>query len=97
MQNGEIDKAAKQMLNTPQGIRIIALLDKLNRISGTESGKQLMDMLAGTGGDVIKQSAQAAKGAKSDRARAFVGNMMKTREGAALLAKIIEISGDNVV
>ena len=97
MQNGEIDKAARSMLNTPQGIRIIALLDKLNTFSSTESGKQLIDMLASNGADIIKASAQAAKNAQKDRARVFIGAMMKTREGAALLSKLIEASGETVV
>lgn len=94
MQNSEIDKAARSMLNTPQGMKIITILDKINAISATESGKQLIDMLAGSGSDIIKSSAQAAKNVKSDRARAFLGTMLGTKEGTSLLAKIIEVCGD---
>ena len=91
--NNDVDKAARSMLNSPQGIKIIKALDKLNAISATESGYQLIVMLAGNGSDVIKSAAKAASGVQKDRARAFLSNMLSTKEGAALVAKIIEITG----
>ena len=91
--NNDVDKAARSMLNSPQGIKIIKALDKLNAISATESGYELIVMLAGSGSDVIKNAAKAASGVQKDRARAFLSTALSTKEGAALVAKIIEITG----
>ena len=88
-----VNKAARSMLNSPQGIKIIKALDKLNAISATESGYELIVMLAGSGSDVIKNAAKAASGVQKDRARAFLSTALSTKEGAALVAKIIEITG----
>ena len=94
MQNNDIDKAARSLLSSPQGIRIIRILDKMNALSSTESGIQLINMLAGSGSDIIKSSAKAAQAATSDRARAFLGSMLGTKEGTALIAKVIEVCGE---
>ncbi len=91
--NNEVDKAARSMLNSPQGIKIIKALDKLNAISATESGYDLLVMLSGNGSDIIKAAAKSACGVQKDRARAFLSTMLGTKEGAALVAKVIEITG----
>lgn len=91
--NNDVDKAARSMLNSPQGMKIIKALDKLNAISATESGIELINMLAGSGSDVIKSAAKAASAVSRDRARVFLSTMLSTKEGAGLVAKVIEITG----
>ena len=70
-----------------------ALFQKLNAISATESGYDLLVMLSGNGSDIIKAAAKSACGVQKDRARAFLSTMLGTKEGAALVAKVIEITG----
>ncbi len=91
--NNEVDKAARSMLNSPQGIKIIKALDKLNAISATQSGYDLLVMLSGNGSDMVKTAAKAASSAQKDRARVFLSSLLGTKEGAALVAKVIEITG----
>ena len=93
MNNNDVDKAARSMLNSPQGMKIIRALDKLNTLSSTESGLELINMLAGNGSDIIKTAAKAAKSAPHDRARAFLSSMLSSKDGAGMVAKIIELSG----
>lgn len=93
MNNNDVDKVARSMLNSPQGIKIIKALDKLNTLSATEGGLQLITMLAGNGSDIIKTAAKAAKDAPRDRARVFLSSMLSTKDGAGIVAKIIELSG----
>jgi len=91
--NNDVDKAARSMLNSPQGLKIIKVLDKLNTISSTEGGLELLNMLAESGSDIIKTAAKAAASANRDRARVFLSSLLATKEGASLIAKVIELSG----
>ena len=91
--NRDVDKAARSMLSSPQGLKIIKILDKLNTISSTEGGLELLNMLAGNGSDLIKTAAKTAAAAPRDRARAFLSSLLATKDGAALIAKVIELSG----
>ena len=93
MNHNDVDKAARSMLNSPQGLKIIKTLDKLNAVSATESGIELLNMLAGNGSDIIKTAAKSAKDAPRDRARVFLSSMLSTKDGAGIVAKIIELSG----
>jgi hypothetical protein len=93
MNQNEVDKAARSMLNSPQGLKIIKTLDKLNALSATDSGLELLNMLAGNGAEIIKTAAKSAKDAPKDRARVFLSSMLSTKDGAGIVAKIIELSG----
>ena len=46
---GEIENIARSMMSTPQGIKIIKLLDQYNSAMNTEPGHQLIVMLGGAG------------------------------------------------
>ena len=62
---GEIENAARSMMSSPQGIKIVKGLDKYNAAMNTEAGRQLIALLGGGGGDALKAAAaQAATAAK---------------------------------
>ena len=87
----DYETLAKMLINSPQGSKIIRGLDKLNTAISSESGRQLLNMLAGSGGDAVKNAARAA--ADKDQARVLLSNLLSTKEGAALAGKIIELTG----
>lgn len=89
----DYEALAKMLINSPQGGKIIRGLDKLNAAVSSESGKQLLAMLGGSGGDAVKNAARAAAAADKDQARVLLSNLLSTKEGAALASKIIELSG----
>lgn len=84
---------AKMLINSPQGGKIIRGLDKFNAAISSESGRQLLTMLAGSGGDAVKNAARAAAAADKDQARILLSSLLSSKEGAALASKIIELSG----
>lgn len=90
---GEIENMARSMMSSPQGMKIIKGLDKYNALMNTESGRQLIAMLAGTGSDALRAAAQATIPAAKDPGRALLQNLLATKEGAALAAKVIEVMG----
>ena len=48
---GEIENAARSMMSSPQGMKIIKGLDMYSTAMNTDGGRQLIAMLAGSGGD----------------------------------------------
>lgn len=89
--SNEYENLAKVLMASPQGAKIVKSLDKLNAVVGTDSGKQLINMLAGEGGDAIKNAAAAAATGDQDAARVLLSNLLANPEGAQLAAKIIEV------
>jgi hypothetical protein len=59
----------------------------------TEGGRQLIAMMAGSGSDALKAAAQAALHAHKDPGRALLQNLLSSKDGAALAAKVIEVMG----
>ena len=47
----EYENMAKNIMSSPQGLRIIQSLDKLSAMAASQSERQLISMLAGNGGD----------------------------------------------
>ena len=90
---GEIENAARSMMSSPQGLKLIKGLDKYNAAMNRESGRQYIDMLAGSGGDALKEAAAAARGAPRDPGRVLLQNLLSSKDGAALAAKAIEVMG----
>ena len=90
---GEIENAARSMMSSPQGMKIIKGLDKYNAAMNTEGGRQLIAMIAGSGSDALKAAAQAALHAHKDPGRALLQNLLSSKDGAALAAKVIEVMG----
>ena len=66
---GEIENAARSMMSSPQGLKIIKGLDKYNAAMNTEGGRQLIAMMADRGGDALKNAAQFAMNAPKDPGR----------------------------
>ncbi|MBM6918455.1 hypothetical protein [Intestinimonas butyriciproducens] len=92
MQN-DYENLAKVLMASPQGAKIVKSLDKLNSVVSTESGRQLIAMLASDGGDAIKNAAAAAASGDQDQARVLLSTLLSSPEGAQLAAKIIEVVG----
>ena len=92
MQN-DYENLAKVLMASPQGAKIVKSLDKLNSVVSTESGRQLIAMLASDGGDAIKNAAAAAANGDQDQARVLLSTLLSSPEGAQLAAKIIEVVG----
>ena len=92
MQN-HYENLAKVLMASPQGAKIVKSLDKLNSVVNTESGRQLIAMLASDGGDAIKNAAAAAASGDQDQARVLLSTLLSSPEGAQLAAKIIEVVG----
>ena len=90
MQN-DYENLAKVLMASPQGAKIVKSLDKLNSVVSTESGRQLIAMLASDGGDAIKNAAAAAASGDQDQARVLLSTLLSSPEGAQLAAKIIEV------
>lgn len=90
---GEIENIARSMMSTPQGIKIIKMLDQFNSAMNTESGKQLIELLAGSGADALKASAISASKSSKDHGKALISALLSSKEGAALAAKLIEVIG----
>ena len=91
--HGEIENAARSMMSSPQGMKIIKGLDKYNAAMNTEGGRQLIAMMAGSGSDALKSAAQMAMNAPKDPGRALLQSLLSSKEGAALAAKVIEVMG----
>lgn len=89
----EYENIAKSLMSSPQGAKIFSSLDKINKITSTPAGKQLIAMVAGGGGDAIKSAAAAAMASDKDQARIILTSLLSTKDGAQLAAKIIEIVG----
>ena len=92
MQN-DYENLAKVLMASPQGAKIVKSLDKPNSVVSTESGRQLIAMLASDGGDAIKNAATAAASGDQDQARVLLSTLLSSPEGAQLAAKIIEVVG----
>ena len=90
----EYENLAKVLMASPQGAKIVKSLDKLNAIANTDSGRQLIGMLASEGGDAIKNAAAAAANGDQDQARVLLSTLLQSPEGAQLAAKIIEVIGN---
>ena len=90
---GEIENVARSMMSSPQGIKIIKGLDKYNAAMNTEGGRQLIAMMAGSGGDALKTAAQAAIHTQKEPGRVLLQNLLSSKEGASLAAKVIEVMG----
>lgn len=90
---GEIENMARSMMSSPQGMKIIKGLDKYNALMNTEGGRQLITILAGSGSDALRAAAQATLPTAKDPGRALLQNLLATKEGAALAAKVIEVMG----
>lgn len=91
--SAEIENAARSMMASPQGLKIIKTLDQFNAAMNTENGRQLLQMLAGDGADALKNASRAAISAKKDLGRALLHQLLNTKDGAALAAKVIEVMG----
>ena len=90
---GDINSIAKNVMQSPQGLKIITGLDKFNSALASDSGKQVLTMLAGPAGDTLKAAAASACDAPKDQGRVFISALLSSKDGAALVGKIIELLG----
>lgn len=90
---GDIDSIAKTVMQSPQGLKIITGLDKFNTILSGDAGRQVLSLIAGPAGDTLKSAAAQASAAPKDQGRVLLSSMLSSKEGAALVGKIIELLG----
>ena len=89
----EYESMARILMSSPQGAKIIKGRDKLNSGASSPAGKPLLQLLAGGGTDLLKTACDAAAKADRDAGRVLLSNLMTTKEGTALVAKFIEVTG----
>lgn len=89
----EYESMARALMSSPQGVKIIQGLDKLSAAASSQNGRQLIAMLAGSGSDALKKAAAAASATDKDPARVLLSTLLSSKEGAALVAKVIEVIG----
>lgn len=89
----DYENIARAFLKTPQGGKIIKGLDRFNSLIASETGRQLLTMLGGSGGDALQAAARAASAAERDPARVLMSSLLSTKEGTALASKIVELIG----
>jgi len=89
----EYESMARALMSSPQGVKIIQTLDKLSSMASSPSGRQLIAMLAGPGGDALKKAAAAANETDKDPARVLMSFLLSSKDGASLIAKIVEVVG----
>ena len=89
----EHESMARILMSSPQGAKIIKGRDKLNSGASSPAGKPLLQLLAGGGTDLLKTACDAAAKADRDAGRVLLSNLMTTKEGTALVAKFIEVTG----
>ena len=56
-------------------------------------GKILQGKAAGGGGDALKLAAKASTNGPKDPGRTLLQNLLSSKDGAALAAKVIEVMG----
>ena len=91
--NNDLESAARSVMNSPQGLKIIKTLDSYNAAMNTENGRQFIALLSAGGGDALKHAAGTALGAARDPGRVLLQDLLSTKDGAALAGKVIELLG----
>lgn len=89
----EYESMARALMSSPQGAKIIQTLDTFSAKASSPAGRQLIALLAGGGGDALKKAAEAANTTDKDPARVLLSSLLSSKDGASLIAKIIEVTG----
>lgn len=87
----DMEILARALLSSKEGAKILGNLDRFQKILETPEGKSLLGNLAGDGGDALKRAAESAKTGNKDAAKALLGSLLQTKEGAALVSQIIDL------
>ena len=82
---------AKTLLGSTQGMKLLMNMDKVTKIINSEEGRKMLSLLAGDGGDAIKQAAKEAADGDGDSAKRLMTSLMSTPEGMELIKGITEI------
>jgi hypothetical protein len=90
---GDLENAARSMMNSPQGLKIIKGLDKYNAAMNTDAGRALIAQLAEGGSEALRHAAVFAAAAPREPGRALLQDLLSSKEGAALIGKVIEVLG----
>ena len=76
----EYESMARILMSSPQGAKIVKGLDKLNSTASSPAGKQLMQLLAGGGTDLVKTACETAakiQGHLSTLCPSFLGLLLE--------------------
>ena len=87
----EMELLARALLASSEGGKILANLDKFQKILDRPEGKQLLSSLAEGGGDALKKAANDAKNGDKNAAKILLTSLLQTKDGAALISRIIDI------
>lgn len=89
----DYETMARALMSSSEGARIFQTLDKVSAVAASPSGRQLITMLAGSGSDALKSAAAAANATDKDPARVLISSLLSSKEGSALIGKIVEVIG----
>ena len=79
--SGEYENLAKTLLNSPQGAAVLANFDKIRSYVNKPESRHLISLLAGKGGDALKNAAAAAAEGDQDTAKRLLSSLLSTPEG----------------
>lgn len=63
----------------------------ISQLANSQEGKQLLNALAGRGGDALKKAAQNAAQGDKDAASSLIAGLLSTKEGADLAKKVMTL------
>lgn len=87
----DMEMLARALLGSKDGAKILANLDRFQKILSGQEGKKLLAHLAGGGGDALKRAAESAKDGDTDAAKKLLSTLLQTKEGAKLISQIIDV------
>ena len=91
----DYEALARALMNAKQGPKLARGLERLNTALKTEEGRQLLQLLSqGGGADKIKVAAEAMLRGDNNAAMNAVSSLLSTKEGAALIPRLMEILGN---
>ncbi len=93
MPDNNIEAAARALLNTPQGSKVLSNIDQLKAFLARPEGQKLLSSLSGSNGDVLKRAAAAAADGDTENAKKLAASLLSTPEGmqtARVLAEMFK-------
>jgi len=89
--NNDYESLAKSLLGSPQGATVLSNIDRIRSYVNKPESKKLITLLAGKGGDALKNAAAAAVDGDQDTARRLLSSLLSTPEGAALAKAVLDM------
>jgi len=89
----DFEALARALLATQQGKQMAAVkgLEQLNALLRTPDGQRLLTLISQGGADTLKAAANAALQGDENAAKRAIAQLLSTREGAMLAARLMEL------